>query len=122
MPLRHERYFDWFGVIPPLVPSLDLHEMIGEKVRAAAQRSRVRDLYDLYQLARQPYDRQLVRRIVVVKCWETRYAFDPAAFLSSLPRASTIGPIWRVWFGLTASRLRLNSCEMCSTVTGSWAT
>jgi predicted nucleotidyltransferase component of viral defense system len=57
MPLRHERYFDWLGVIPPLVPSLDLHEMIGEKVQAAAQRSRVRDLYDLSQLARQPCDR-----------------------------------------------------------------
>ena len=84
MVLRRERYFDWLGVVPPAVPSLDLHELVGEKVRAAAQRSRVRDLYDLYQLARQPYDRRLVRCIVVVKCWETRYAFDPAAFLSSL--------------------------------------
>ena len=85
MALRRERYFDWLGIEPPAVPCLDLHEMIGEKVRAAAQRSRVRDLYDLYQLARQPYDRHLVRRIAVVKCWETRYAFDPAAFLSGLP-------------------------------------
>ncbi|MCL7454400.1 MAG: nucleotidyl transferase AbiEii/AbiGii toxin family protein [Anaerolineae bacterium] len=85
MTLRRERYFDWLGIEPPAVPCLDLHEMIGEKVRAAAQRTRVRDLYDLYQLARQPYDRHLVRRIAVVKCWETRYAFDPAAFLSSLP-------------------------------------
>lgn len=84
MPLRRERYFDWLGVVPPPVPSLDLHELIGEKVRAAVQRSRVRDLYDLYQLARQPYDRHLVRRIAVMKCWETRYAFDPAAFLSGL--------------------------------------
>ena len=83
-PLRRERYFDWLGVVPPNVPSLDLHELIGEKLRAAAQRSRVRDLYDLYQLARQPYDRSLVRRIAVIKCWETRYAFEPAAFLSSL--------------------------------------
>ena len=84
MPLRRERYFDWLGMIPPSVPSLDLHEVIAEKVRAAVQRSRVRDLYDLYQLANQPYDRQLVRRIVVVKCWETRYAFDPAVFLAGL--------------------------------------
>jgi predicted nucleotidyltransferase component of viral defense system len=83
--LHRERYFDWLEIAPPDVPSLDLHEMIGEKVRAAAQRSRVRDLDDLYQLARQPYDRQLVRRIAVVKCWETRYAFDRAAFLSGLP-------------------------------------
>jgi len=84
MALRRERYFDWLGIEPPAVPCLDLHEMIGEKVRAAAQRSRVRDLYDLYQLAREPYDRPLVRRIAVVKCWETRYAFDPSAFLASL--------------------------------------
>jgi predicted nucleotidyltransferase component of viral defense system len=84
MPLRRERYFDWLGVEPPVVPALDLHEIIGEKIRAAAQRSRVRDLYDLHQLSRQPYDRDLVRRIAVIKCWETRYAFDPAAFLARL--------------------------------------
>ena len=28
-----------------------------------------------------------MRRIAVVKCWETRYAFDPAAFLAGLPVA-----------------------------------
>jgi len=83
-PLRRERYFDWMGVEPPSVPALDLHEIIGEKVRAAAQRSRVRDLYDLHQLSHQPYDRDLVRRIAVIKCWETRYAFDPAVFLARL--------------------------------------
>lgn len=88
MALREERYFKWLGIVPPPVPCLDLHEMIGEKVRAAAQRSRVRDLYDLYQLGRQPYERALVRRIAVVKCWQTRYAFDPAAFLSSLTEGS----------------------------------
>jgi len=27
----------------------------------------------------------LVRRIAVLKCWETRYAFEPDAFLSDLP-------------------------------------
>lgn len=87
MPLRRERYFDWLGIDPPDVPALDLHEVIGEKIRAAAQRSRVRDLYDLYQLASQRFNRDVVRCIAVVKCWETRYAFDPAAFLSSLPDA-----------------------------------
>jgi predicted nucleotidyltransferase component of viral defense system len=85
-PLRHERYFDWMEVEPPDVPALNLHEVIGEKIRAAVQRTRVRDLYDLYQLARQPYDRDKVRRIAVIKCWETRYAFDPIAFLDDLPK------------------------------------
>lgn len=83
-PLLRERYFDWMEVQPPTVPALDLHEVIGEKIRAAAQRSRVRDLYDLYQLARRPYDRAQVRRIAILKCWETRYAFDPSAFLDGL--------------------------------------
>ena len=84
-PLLHERYFDWMGVDTPDVPALNLHEVIGEKIRAAAQRSRVRDLYDLYQLAHQPYDRSMVRQIAIIKCWETRYLFDPAAFLDGLP-------------------------------------
>lgn len=85
MSLRRERYFDWMGIEPPDVPALNVHEVIGEKIRAAAQRSRVRDLYDLYQFARRPYNRDTVRRIAIIKCWETRYAFDPAAFLAGLP-------------------------------------
>lgn len=85
MPLRPERYVEWMDLEPPDVRALDIHEVIGEKVRAAAQRTRVRDLYDLYQFARQPYDRDVVRRIAVIKCWETRYAFEPTAFLGRLP-------------------------------------
>jgi len=85
--LRSERYFEWLGITPPEPPALDLHEIIGEKVRAAAQRSRVRDLYDLYQFTRVSFHRELVRRIAVLKCWETRSAFDPAAFLAGLPQA-----------------------------------
>lgn len=85
--LRPERYFEWLGIAPPEPPALDVHEIIGEKVRAAAQRSRVRDLYDLYQFIRLRFDRDLVRRIAVLKCWETRFAFSPDAFLSGLPQA-----------------------------------
>ncbi len=84
-PLRRERYFDWLGIEPPSVPALDLLEVIGEKIRAAIQRTRVRDLYDMYQLACQPFDREMVRRIAIIKCWETRHAFDPVAFLAGLP-------------------------------------
>lgn len=83
-PLLRERYFDWLGTELPQTPSLDFHEIIGEKIRAAAQRSRVRDLYDLYQLANRRFDRDLVRRIAVIKCWETNFSFDPAVFLESV--------------------------------------
>ena len=84
--LRWERYFDWMGIEPPIIPALDLHEIVGEKIRAAAQRSRVRDLYDLYQLAAQRFDRSVVRRIAVLKCWETNFAFDPVVFLNGISR------------------------------------
>ena len=84
-PLRRERYFDWMDIEPPSVPALSPLEVTGEKLRAAMQRTRVRDLYDLYQLARRPFDRGVVRRIAIIKCWETRYAFDPVPFLASLP-------------------------------------
>lgn len=85
--LRPERYSDWLGIESPEPPALDMHEIIGEKVRAAAQRRRVRDLYDLYQFTNLRFDRDLVRRISVIKCWETRHAFDPATFLAELPQA-----------------------------------
>lgn len=80
-----ERYFQWLEIEPPPVPTLDLHEIIGEKIRASAQRSRIRDLYDLYQFASLKYDRAIVRRIAILKCWETNYAFDPVIFLRGLP-------------------------------------
>lgn len=84
VPLLPERYFDWLGTEPPEIPSLDLHEIIGEKVRAAAQRSRVRDLFDLYQFATQQFNRPTVRKIAVIKCWETNFAFDPEIFLTNI--------------------------------------
>jgi predicted nucleotidyltransferase component of viral defense system len=84
IPLRHERYFEWMEIAPPEVPALHLHEVIGEKIRAAIQRTRVRDLYDLYLLGHQPFDRAQVRRIATIKCWETRYAWDPDDFLTGL--------------------------------------
>jgi len=79
-----ERYFQWLGMDPPLVPTLDLHEIIGEKIRATAQRSRIRDLYDLYQFSSLRFDRSMVRRIAILKCWETNFSLDPIAFLHAL--------------------------------------
>jgi predicted nucleotidyltransferase component of viral defense system len=81
-----ERYFQWLGIEPPAVPTLNIHEIIAEKIRATAQRSRVRDLYDLYQFISLPFNRNIVRRVAILKCWETNYALDPAVFLSNLPK------------------------------------
>jgi len=79
-----ERYFQWLGIEPPTVPTLDIHEIIGEKIRATAQRSRIRDLYDLHQFTTLRFERGVVRRIAIIKCWETNYALDPVNFLSEL--------------------------------------
>ena len=86
IPFIPERYFEWMEFSLPAIPGLDILEVIGEKIRAAAQRSRVRDLYDLYQLGQRPFDREIVRRIAIIKCWESRFSLDPASFLDELPQ------------------------------------
>ena len=59
-------------------------EMIAEKVRAAFQRSKVRDLYDLHRFASTPFDGELLRRLVVLKLWQVCDPFDPQAFFTKL--------------------------------------
>jgi predicted nucleotidyltransferase component of viral defense system len=83
--LLQERYFQWMGINPPQVPTLEMTEILGEKIRASTQRKRVRDLFDLYQFASMTFDRNRVRRIAIMKCWETGYAFDPVSYLASMP-------------------------------------
>lgn len=51
------------------VRALDAVEMIAEKVRAAYQRVKVRDLYDLHRFATTPFNGELLRRLAVLKLW-----------------------------------------------------
>ncbi len=71
--------FDLFNV-----RSLEAIEMIAEKVRAAFQRVKVRDLYDLHRFATTPFDGELLRRLTVLKLWQARDPFDPEAFFERL--------------------------------------
>lgn len=66
------------------VRSLEPIEMISEKVRAAFQRAKVRDLYDLYRFATTPFDGELLRRLAVLKLWQVHDPFDPEAFFEKL--------------------------------------
>ena len=59
-------------------------EMIAEKVRAAFQRVKVRDLYDLYRFAATPFDGEILRRLVVLKLWQVRDPFDPDLFFDRI--------------------------------------
>jgi len=71
--------FDLFDV-----RSLPTIEMIAEKVRAAFQRAKVRDLFDLHRFATTPFDGELLRRLVVLKLWQVRDRFVPDAFFAKL--------------------------------------
>jgi len=58
--------------------------MIAEKVRAAFQRAKVRDLYDLHRFAAMPFDVELLRHLAVLKLWQVRDPFDPGVFFAKL--------------------------------------
>lgn len=90
MPLamKHQAYFNHLEIDSFEVRSLQTIEMIGEKVRAAYQRAKVRDLYDLHCFATTPFNGEVLRRMVVLKLWQTRDPFDPDAFFERL-RGST---------------------------------
>jgi hypothetical protein len=48
-----------------------MEEVIAEKLRAASQRSKIRDLYDLSEIARRPLQKELIRSLAVLKLWES---------------------------------------------------
>ena len=82
--IQHQAYFNHLEFDLFTVRSLQAIEMIAEKVRAAYQRAKVRDLYDLYCFATTPFDGELLRRIAVLKLWQTRDPFDPEGFFEKL--------------------------------------
>ncbi len=45
--------------------------MVAEKIRAGSQRSKIRDLYDLSEVAARSLNRDLVRSLAVIKLWES---------------------------------------------------
>ena len=82
--MQHQAYFNHLEFEPFDVRSLEPIEMIAEKVRAAFQRAKVRDLYDLHRFASTPFDAELLRRLAVLKLWQVRDPFDPEAFFTKL--------------------------------------
>jgi predicted nucleotidyltransferase component of viral defense system len=71
--LSHD-YFKQLDFAPSTIPSLALEEVIAEKIRAAHQRSKIRDLHDLAQIAERPFDRARVRGLATLKLWASQGA------------------------------------------------
>ena len=53
------------------IPSLVTEEIVAEKIRAASQRSKIRDLHDLAEVSKRPLNRDLIRTLAVLKLWNT---------------------------------------------------
>ncbi len=84
MPLLDEMYFKYSEF--PRFPVACLHkeELLAEKLRAAYQRFRARDLYDLYLFADRHFDKGLVQKLAVIKCWSVKEPFKSKELLENI--------------------------------------
>jgi predicted nucleotidyltransferase component of viral defense system len=64
-------YFKLLPFKPASIPSLVQEEAVSEKVRAASQRSKIRDLHDLSEIHTRQFNRDLLRSLAVIKLWES---------------------------------------------------
>lgn len=83
-PMKPQAYFPYLEFDLFEVRALEVVEMMAEKVRAAFQRTKVRDLYDLHHFATTPFDVEVLRRLAVLKLWQVRDPFDPDAFFGRM--------------------------------------
>lgn len=87
LPLLNEMYFKYCELERFPVKCLQRAEVLSEKIRAAYQRVRSRDLYDLYLFAGRPYNRDAIKALVVVKCWNVREPFEPELFFEKVEKS-----------------------------------
>jgi len=87
IPLYEEMYFKYCQFPRFSVWCLKKEELLAEKLRASLQRIRGRDLYDLYLFSGRPYDKELVKKLVVVKCWNAKEPFNSEELLSRISNA-----------------------------------
>ncbi len=66
-----QEYFRLLGFAPAAIPSLAFEEVVAEKIRAASQRSKIRDLHDLAEIANRALNRDLIRALAVLKLWNS---------------------------------------------------
>lgn len=82
--LKPQGYFGQLEFAPFAIRSLDVLEMMAEKLRAAFQRVKVRDLYDLHRFATERFDGEILRRLAVLKLWQAKDPFEPDRFFEKI--------------------------------------
>src|SRR5258708_6342311 len=75
VPQLEQEYFKLLGFAPSAIPSLAFEEAVAEKIRAASQRSKIRDLHDLSEITGRGLDRDLIRSLAVLKLWNSGCAW-----------------------------------------------
>lgn len=81
-PQCKQGYFVHLPFKPAALRTLALEELIAEKIRACYQRDKARDIYDLRTFATRPLNHDLVRRLVVLKLWQSRDLFEPERLMA----------------------------------------
>ena len=81
-----QSYFEKLEFTPVSIVSLALDEMLAEKVRACYQRDKARDIYDLGVFATRPLNKDLIRRLVILKLWQAKDTFDPDKLLEKFAK------------------------------------
>ena len=117
--MKHQAYFAHLDFDLFDVRALHPTEMIAEKVRAAFQRVKVRDLYDLHRFATTPFNGELLRRLAVLKLWQARDPFDPEALFDKI-RGGDYD--WTDVERLVRSSERVEPSEIIKTVENRFAT
>jgi predicted nucleotidyltransferase component of viral defense system len=62
-------YFLLLPFAPAEIPCLVFEEAAAEKIRAASQRTKIRDLHDLSEIGRSAVNHDLIRPLAVLKLW-----------------------------------------------------
>jgi predicted nucleotidyltransferase component of viral defense system len=83
-PLQGQSYFKQLECAPPEVSSLAFEEIVSEKVRATFQRTRPRDIYDLFFCLQKPLNLTKLKELVLIKCWQVKDPFDTEKFIKNL--------------------------------------
>jgi predicted nucleotidyltransferase component of viral defense system len=71
LPQIDQEYFKLLPFKPASIHCLQQEEVVSEKVRAASQRSKIRDLHDLSEIPASQFNRDLLRSLAVIKLWES---------------------------------------------------
>jgi predicted nucleotidyltransferase component of viral defense system len=112
LPLVSQLYFKYLPFSPPPVPCLNYEEAISEKIRACFQRLRARDVYDLWSLSKRPMNKERVRSLAVLKCWQVGDEFKPDKLLSEISSAKFA---WQEVERLVRGDQLINQSEMVET-------